>query len=103
MSSEENKKPVAADESPYISQCTRCGNGLLRIYQCDLCETVAAMCDECELIWSDIAEVAKDPEIESSGMFPECPSCEQVADWTRLESDDATEAGLDEYIAGTSP
>ena len=94
---------MSQEEYPYISECSVCGNGLLRLYQCDSCECVVAMCDECELIWIDVETVHKTPDSPSDGAFPLCPNCETTPEsWCMLGSGDAADHDLDTFVAGTS-
>ena len=87
----------------YIAECSFCGNGLLRFIQCQDCQEIAAMCDECELMWSDIAAVSADPESESASAFPACPNCEtELAEWDQPSATAISEADLAVYVAGMS-
>jgi hypothetical protein len=91
------------EPSPYVSRCTRCENGLLRLYRCAHCQTVAAVCDECELLWTDIPSVSHDPNCPSDASFPACPQCGTVrSTWTRLDGDQIQDAQLDAYLSGRS-
>ena len=49
---------MSTDEIPYICECGFCEEGLLRFRSCPECEAICAVCDECELVWEDIAEVS---------------------------------------------
>jgi len=94
---------MTTDEQPYIVQCSFCENGLLRFMRCVACNEVSAVCDECELIWTDIEEVQRDPNSRSSGAFPACPACESKdPNWVSLDTDDIESAGLGGLIAGDS-
>ncbi len=53
--------------------------------RCHSCTTVVAVCDECELVWLDIAAVKEDPQRRSSAAFPKCPACHSKQPyWSRL-------------------
>lgn len=95
---------MSKTHQPYIAECSFCGDGLLRFFRCSECDGFAAVCDECELMWSDIAAVGEDHEIESDSTYPVCPHCEaEKPDWESPDPDAITHAGLDDSIAGTSP
>jgi len=88
------------EESPYVNQCKFCGDGLLRLYRCDGCAAIVAMCDECELIWRDVAVISRQADQPSDGAFPACPACgEHQAGWTELDRQAIREANLDAYLA----
>ncbi|MCA9248940.1 MAG: hypothetical protein KDA42_17555 [Planctomycetales bacterium] len=87
----------------YVGQCEFCGDGLLRLMACDQCGTIVAMCDECELIWLHVDEVADDPSIESSSAFPKCPACRaKQAGWSELDDDEIAEYEMEQFVAGRS-
>lgn len=91
------------DELPYVSQCAFCDQGVLRFMQCKSCEAIAAVCDECELVWGDIKRVHDDPGAPSSSSFPACPSCNNAkSDWSTLDREGVHHAGLDACVAGKS-
>jgi hypothetical protein len=91
------------EKFPYITECGFCENGLLRFMRCVQCEAVSAVCDECELIWSDVEAVSADPSCPSSSAYPACPVCgARDAAWTKLEQQEAEEANLGPFIAGES-
>lgn len=86
-------------EPPHAGSCSFCGDGLLRFLRCGGCESIVACCDECELIWADLAAVTADPEARSSGAYPDCPVCrEKEPKWTRLSAAQVRKANLGEYI-----
>lgn len=88
---------------PYVAHCRFCGDGLLRFMRCDQCQAVAAVCDECELIWQDVAQVSRDPDCRASSSFPECPACHvKQASWKKLELNEIKRADLESYIGGRS-
>ena len=94
---------MSHEPSPYVNRCARCENGLLRLYRCAHCRAVAAICDECELLWKDIPEVSSDPDCPSSASFPACPQCgTERSTWTRLDTGEIQRAHLDTYLAGRS-
>lgn len=84
---------------PYVAECAVCGNGLLRLMECTECGTIAAVCDECELLWTEIADVYEDPSIEADGAYPRCPTCDvRKSRWKRLSIDKIQEYELDEFV-----
>lgn len=90
-------------EWPYIARCRCCSQGLLRLMRCHSCQEVSAVCDECELIWQDVALVNQHPDTPASSAFPACPHCNQKTDaWQRLDRVQAQRAGLQDYILGES-
>ena len=85
---------------PYVRSCPVCGDGLLRLYRCGRCDAVVAMCDECELIWRDVAEVRRTAMPKSDAAFPACPACEaKRVKWFRLRLEEIRDAGLERYLA----
>ena len=94
---------MSHESSPYVNRCSRCENGLLRLYRCAHCATIAAICDECELVWRDVPRVSDDADAPSDTSFPACPQCEAArSTWTRLDMDAIREAQLASYLAGQS-
>ena len=90
-------------EAPYISNCGFCEQGMLRFMRCPHCDTVCAVCDECELIWKDIAAVHNQPKSKSSSSFPNCPACNTASErWGKLDMDEVAIAKLHDYVAGES-
>jgi hypothetical protein len=88
---------------PYVARCAFCEQGLLRLLQCQNCQAVAAICDECELVWDDVAAVSADPQTRSAAAFPRCPACRtKDATWSRLNKTQIKRAGLNSYLAGES-
>jgi hypothetical protein len=62
-----------------------------------------AICDECELIWSDIEIVYADTHAKSNGAFPVCPICGQThSNWERLDTNKVNQIGLRPYVANVS-
>jgi len=94
---------MSKEERPYIRHCGFCEQGMLRFMRCRECDSVSAVCDECELTWSDIAEISETAKAKSAGSFPACPICgERKADWDKLDSRDVRRAKLEDYVAGHS-
>jgi len=94
---------MSTKESPYISTCGFCEQGMLRFMRCSQCDAVCAVCDECELIWKDIAVVHEDPKSESASSFPTCPACDKASErWRKLDRDEVNRAKLHSYVAGES-
>jgi hypothetical protein len=88
---------------PYVARCSFCRQGLLRPTRCGECQAIVAVCDECELIWTDIEIVFADPHAQSNGAFPECPICGiSHSNWERLDADSVEEVGLGHYVANMS-
>ncbi len=84
---------------PYLRSCPVCGDGLLCLYRCGRCDAVVAMCDECELIWSDLARVRRTAKPKSAAAFPACPACEaKRVKWFRLRREEIRDAGLERYL-----
>ena len=91
-------------QASYVARCAVCEDGLLRLFRCCECGTVVAMCDECELIWQDLAAVSSDPTSPSDSAFPACPECERAkAQWQKLTAEEIQHEHLNVYIAGRSP
>jgi hypothetical protein len=64
---------------------------------------VAAICDECELLWQNVAAVSSDADCPSEGSFPACPQCgTQRSTWTRLDLVEIRRAKLETYLTGRS-
>ena len=89
-------------ESPYVASCRFCEQGLLRLTRCDSCKSIVAMCDECELIWNDVAAVREHTGLEASSSFPHCATCNEDVRWTRLSLEEVKEAGLKRFVIGES-
>ena len=88
---------------PYIEACSFCGNGLLRFRRCMNCNEVVALCDECELMWSDVEGVADDPNLSSESTWPTCPSCGIAAtEFDNVTLPELEERQLDRFSAGES-
>ena len=91
------------EEKPYIGECSFCGNGLLRFYRCHTCDRIVALCDECELMWENIEQVSRDPELPSDSAYPQCPACgDGQATWSIASVEDIEDAGLEKCLAGDS-
>jgi hypothetical protein len=71
-----------------VSQLVNCGfcdQGKLRLMRCHECEAIVAVCDECDLLWTDLDAVHNRPETPSQASHPECPSCDtEHSEWTHL-------------------
>ena len=68
--------------------------------RCHSCTTVVAVCDECELVWLDIAAVKEDPQRRSSAAFPKCPACHSKQPyWSRLTRKEIEKSTLSRYVA----
>ncbi|NLY00183.1 MAG: hypothetical protein GXY83_29140 [Rhodopirellula sp.] len=90
-------------ELPYVAPCSFCNQGLLRFMRCRECDAVVAVCDQCELVWRDIAAVHRNPHCPSSGSYPACPACgHPQARWSRLTRRKVEQADLEPYIGGES-
>ncbi len=89
--------------SPYIAQCSFCNQGLLRFMRCRECDAVVAVCDQCELLWRNLAAVHSNPRCPASGTYPACPACGNAeARWSRLTRLKVDEASLNQYVGGES-
>jgi hypothetical protein len=94
---------MAGKESPYVNHCTSCGDGLLRLYRCEGCGSIVAICDECELMWSDVPAVSRSAKTPADAAFPECRTCHlDEATWSPLDAEDIRQANLEDCIAGRS-
>ncbi len=91
------------ESTPYVVSCNFCEQGLLRLMRCGLCEHIAAVCDECELAWENVQQVSVDSASASSSSYPVCPSCgESTSEWSKMDMDGIRDAGLSEFVGGTS-
>jgi hypothetical protein len=91
---------MSEQNRPFIARCGFCEQGLLRFMRCHSCTTVVAVCDECELVWLDIAAVKEDPQIPSSAAFPKCPACHSKQPyWSRLTRKEIAKSSLARYVA----
>ena len=91
---------MPAKELPYLRSCPFCGDGLLRLYRCGRCNAVVAICDECELIWRDVAAASRRAKPKSDAAFPACPACDtKRVKWFRLNKAEIHEAGLETHLA----
>lgn len=82
-----------------IAQCGFCGQGLLRLYRCLRCSAVVALCDECELIWDDVAAVHADSSLPSDSSYPQCPRCAaRDGGWHRLSRNEIDRGNLDKLL-----
>ena len=69
----------------------------MQLMRCQECQAVVAICDECELAWSDISATHADPHVAAVGAFPKCPHCSTVREWTVLDKDAVRQAELDQF------
>ena len=89
------------DVWPYLGTCGFCHSGLLRFLCCEECDTIVVVCDECELLWSDIPAVFANRQQPSTGSYPTCPSSGSAStSWQRLKLTAVRRAGLGQYVAG---
>ncbi len=94
---------MADRESPYVNQCSFCEEGLLRLHRCAGCGTIAAICDECELMWCDVQAVSRDADTPADTTFPDCDKCQlSESTWSRMEPDEIKQADLEGCLAGRS-
>lgn len=94
---------MSAEERPFIGSCGFCSDGLLRFLQCDTCENVVALCDECELMWSDIPGVSDDANLSSDTSYPNCPSCGDIdAEFNFLSMDEVKDEKLEQFVENES-
>lgn len=94
---------MSNEERPFIESCTFCGNGLLRFHRCKTCDEIVALCDECELMWVDIEQLAEDQNLSSDTSFPQCPSCgEAEAEFENVTLQELEDSKLDRFSAGES-
>lgn len=90
-------------ERPFIGSCGFCGDGLLRFVQCETCDEVVALCDECELMWSDIPGLADDANLSSDSSFPRCPHCgDKEAEFQWLTGEEVKLHSLEAFAEGDS-
>ena len=86
--------------APYVGRCSVCEDGLLRLFRCCDCGTIVAMCDECELIWRDVAEASRSAKPKSDAAFPACPACDtKRVKWFRLNRAEIRDAGFETHLA----
>lgn len=91
------------ESQPYILSCPCCEQGLIRIGICPDCGQMAAICDECEAIWKDPAQVKSSARAKPDGQHPICPHCHhKVEAWQFPTAQELKTAGLDDLIAGQS-
>lgn len=86
-------------QRPHIGLCPFCEQGHLGIAGCGFCHFVVAICDECELVWSNARVVAEDPRTRSSAAYPLCPHCQTAnASWYWLSAEQIQQAGLQDCV-----
>ena len=62
-----------------LRECSAChGQGMLLLMECPHCRAVLAVCDECDLIWSDVARIAVELNAPADGTFPKCSECSKI-------------------------
>lgn len=94
---------MSAEEHPFIASCSFCGDGLLRFLQCKTCNHIVALCDECELMWSDIPAISDDANLSSDTCFPMCPYCgQEEAEFKWLKLDQLKDEKLDQFVDSES-
>ncbi len=94
---------MSVKETPYIIECPFCGNGLLRAHRCGNCQSVTAICDECELMWPNVEQIFNDPKQKASSAFPKCCHCDiEDARWEKLDETGIARAGLEAFITDSS-
>lgn len=92
-----------SEPSAYIARCGFCGQGLVRLYRCDECDAVIAICDECERLWRDPAVIHDDPKARAHGAHPNCPACPNGdVTWTPLDEAGITANGFEKLVVGRS-
>ena len=87
---------------PYVAHCGFCHQGLLRLAECNGCHSIVAICDECELIWTDVAVASRDVDAASSGAYPVCPQCGHNRSWRIPTLDQIARADLAQFVMGES-
>lgn len=88
---------------PYLLSCPCCEQGLIRIGVCSSCDRMAAICDECELIWKEPSEIKSKADAKPDGQHPICPHCGKKVDaWQFPTTQELKTAGLGDLIAGQS-
>ena len=87
---------------PCVTDCTFCGQGLLRFMTCRNCHSIFAVCDECELLWSDIKQVFNNPDVKSDSNYSgTCPFCKAAANNSYFTTnEEISSKGLDHFISG---
>jgi len=94
---------MSDDQTPHAGQCGFCEHGLLRFRQCPACYTISLVCDECELLWTDMAAVSSDPQTPAAGSFPMCPSCGSANEmWLEVSPEELRSHGLQSFCKGHS-
>ena len=85
----------------YICECRVCGNGLVRFWKYR--DELVALCDECELVWDDVAKLANDTATEACGSYPAgSDGSGTEEDWKPATRRDVVRAELEDVIAGYS-
>jgi len=85
----------------YVCECRVCGNGLVRFWTYR--DEVVGLCDECELVWSDVGQLFKDRKSKAAGSFPSGADRKgKESDWGRATRREVERAGLGECVEGYS-
>lgn len=99
-----DSSPNEPVDRPYIAECTFCHDGLIRLYHCEACRAVCAICDECELLWRNPEEIASDPNATTDDSFPKCPVCNSAQPvWSQLTEVEIDAQNLTDLVKGSSP
>lgn len=94
---------MSANERPFLGNCSFCGDGLLRFLQCETCEQVVVLCDECELMWADVQAVSDDANLSSDSNYPTCPYCgDENGEFIWLSLEDLVDVKLQQFVGGES-
>lgn len=85
----------------YICECAVCGNGLVRFWKYQ--GMVVGLCEECELVWTDLERLSKHPKSRAAGSFPTGPDRRGGQDdWKRATRRDVERSGMDGLVVGYS-
>lgn len=92
-----------SEAKPYLRMCPCCGQGMVRIAECDGCKMLSAVCDECEAIWKDPAQLKQSTNLRPDAQHPRCPHCNHdVSEWRFLSTEELEAAGQADLIGGQS-
>lgn len=82
---------------PHLGNCPVCEQGLIHIARCPECEEWSAVCDDCEAVWKDPAQVFQSPP---DSQHPECPHCGAVVSkWSFGSRKQLHNAGFDHLFS----
>lgn len=85
----------------YVCECAVCGNGLVRFFVYR--GAVVGLCDECELVWTDLERLKARPKSRPAGSFPTGPDREGGReDWRPATRREVEKCGMDGLVAGYS-